>query len=125
MLTGEVHMKKLRFRALIFFLIIFTFVFAGYAISLKNTRYKEFFIEKHAVTAEAADNRSDNRILININTDNEDELSNLYGIGKKLSQRIINYRKKNGNFEVIQDIMRVNGIGKKKFEEIKDYICVE
>ena len=118
-------MKKSGFRALIFFLIIFSFVFTGYAISLKNTRYKEFFIEKHAVTAEAADNQSNGKTLVNINTDNAEELNTLFGIGQKLSRRIINYRKKNGDFEVIQDIMRVNGIGKKKFEEIKDYICVK
>ena len=63
--------------------------------------------------------------LININTASVEELSSLPGIGVKLSQRIIRFRKNHGDFEVIEDIMKVSGIGEKKFSNIKDYITVK
>lgn len=62
--------------------------------------------------------------LININTADAAALMTLYGVGEKISQRIIEYRETNGPFEVIEDIMKVSGIGEKRFENIKDKICV-
>ena len=63
--------------------------------------------------------------LININTASEEELSSLPGIDTKLSQRIITFREKYGDFEMIEDIMKVSGIGEKKFSNIMDYITVK
>lgn len=62
--------------------------------------------------------------LININTASQKELEELPGIGPTLSQRIIDYREKNGYFQTIEDIKKVSGIGDKKFEAIKDLITV-
>ena len=62
---------------------------------------------------------------ININTASVSELTRLPGIAEGLSKRIIEYRVQYGNFEVIQDIMKVSGIGEKKFAAIKEYIAVE
>lgn len=62
--------------------------------------------------------------LININTASAEELMSLDGIGEKLSQRIIDYRTENGGFNTIQDIMKVSGIGNKKFAAVKDKITV-
>jgi len=62
---------------------------------------------------------------ININTANTATLQTLSGIGPVLSDKIIEYRKENGLFGVIDDIKNVSGIGEKKFEGIKDLICVQ
>jgi len=62
---------------------------------------------------------------ININTANATMLQTLSGIGPVLSERIIEYRNQNGLFGVIDDIKDVSGIGEKKFEGIKDLICVQ
>ena len=62
---------------------------------------------------------------ININTADDNTLQSLPGIGPVLSKRIIDYRNQNGLFEVIEDIKDVSGIGEKKFEGIKDLICVQ
>jgi len=62
---------------------------------------------------------------ININTANATILQTLSGIGPVLSERIIEYRNQNGLFGVIDDIKDVSGIGEKKFEGIKDLICVQ
>lgn len=62
---------------------------------------------------------------ININTATKEELKELPRIGDALSQRIIDYREKDGGFKVVEDIKEVGGIGDKMFENIKDKIFVE
>ena len=62
---------------------------------------------------------------ININTANATMLQTLPGIGPVISERIIECRNQNGLFGVIDDIKDVSGIGEKKFEGIKDLICVQ
>jgi len=62
---------------------------------------------------------------ININTVNATMLQTLPGIGPVLSERIIEYRNQNGLFGVIDDVKDVSGIAEKKFEGIKDLICVQ
>ena len=66
--------------------------------------------------------RSDGRI--NINTASRSELMDLPGIGSVLSERIVDYRTRNGAFSSIEDLMRVSGIGEKRFDSIKDKITV-
>ncbi|MBA7546367.1 ComE operon protein 1 [subsurface metagenome] len=61
----------------------------------------------------------------NINTANAIMLQALLGIGPVLSERIIEYRNQNGLFGIIDDIKDVSGIAEKKFEGIKDLICVQ
>ncbi len=62
---------------------------------------------------------------VNINTAGAEELDMLPGIGPAYAKNIIDYRSKNGAFETIQDIMKVTGIGEKRFEAIKDLICIK
>ncbi|KXG77030.1 helix-hairpin-helix domain-containing protein [Thermotalea metallivorans] len=62
---------------------------------------------------------------ININTASVAELETLNGIGKVLAERIVQYRQENGNFKEIKDIMKVSGIGEKKYEGIKDCITTQ
>lgn len=60
---------------------------------------------------------------VNINTATPQELSDgLVGIGKTLSQRIVDYREKNGPFRSIEEIKNVSGIGDKIFDQIRDSI---
>lgn len=60
-----------------------------------------------------------------INEATEDELTQLSGIGKAIAKRIIEYRELHGDFECIEDITNVSGIGETIFNNIKDYICVK
>lgn len=61
---------------------------------------------------------------IDINKGDADALKSLPGIGDVLSRAIIAYREKHGPFKEVEDIMNVSGIGKKRFETIKDSITV-
>lgn len=62
--------------------------------------------------------------LININTASLEQLMTLSGIGESKAKSIISYREENGNFNEIEDITKVSGIGQALYEKIKDYITV-
>lgn len=62
--------------------------------------------------------------LININQADEGLLTDLSGIGKTLARRIVEFRDENGEFQSIEDIKKVSGIGDSLFEKIKDHIKV-
>ena len=62
--------------------------------------------------------------LISINTANLELLCTLDGIGEITAQLIIDYRNEYGFFQSLQDLMNIKGIGLKKFEKIKDKICL-
>ncbi len=59
---------------------------------------------------------------IDINKATAAELTALKGIGDAIAARIVEYREANGLFKAPEDIMKVKGIGEKKFAAIKDLI---
>lgn len=61
---------------------------------------------------------------ININKATADELTILKGIGPKIAEKIVDYRK-NNPFVEPEDLMNVKGIGPKIYENIKDNIVVK
>lgn len=63
--------------------------------------------------------------IVNLNTAEESELVELPGIGEATAENIISYRIKNNGFRKAEDLMKVKGIGKKKFEKLKNHIKVE
>lgn len=71
------------------------------------------------------DNNEGENVMVNINKATQTELETLSGIGPAMALRIIEHREENGNFENIEDIKNVKGIGDAKFENIKNNICVK
>lgn len=62
---------------------------------------------------------------ININKADEAMLATLPGIGPSKAQSILTYREENGQFQTIEDLKNVSGIGDKTFEKLKDAITVK
>lgn len=62
---------------------------------------------------------------ININTAAKELLTLLPGVGNSTADKIIEYRETQGRFKRIEDIMKVKGIGQKKFDKMKVFITVE
>lgn len=71
------------------------------------------------------DNNEGENVMVNINKATQTELETLPGIGPAMALKIIEYREQNGNFENIEDVKNVKGIGDAKFENIKNNICVK
>ena len=63
-------------------------------------------------------------VLISINSADLNQLSSLPGIGIKTAEKIIEYRTNNGSFNNLEELMNVKGIGKSKFNKIKEYITL-
>ncbi len=70
------------------------------------------------------DSKAEEELQININTAGIEGLLKLPGIGKAVAKKIIKYREENGDFESIEDIKNVQGIGENKFNNIKDMLTV-
>ncbi|MHB8780994.1 MAG: helix-hairpin-helix domain-containing protein [Candidatus Geothermincolia bacterium] len=61
---------------------------------------------------------------VNLNSATAAELEKIPGIGPVLSQRIIEFREEHGGFDSVQQLRQVEGIGPKKFEDLKDRVEV-
>ncbi len=75
-------------------------------------------------TADMGGNAGAGDGLVDINTATKQELCTLPGVGESRAESIISYRERNGGFERIEDIMKVEGIKEGMFSKMKDKICV-
>ena len=62
--------------------------------------------------------------LVNINTANAVQLTQLPGVGPAIAQKIIDYRTANGPFTSVDDLTKVPGIGAAKLAQIKSHARV-
>ena len=85
----------------------------------KGRRRKQEDIQKELEDYIGVDKRYD---IININTAVIGELIQLPHIGPSTAEKIIDYRKENGKFLDIREIMRISGIGESTFKDIEKYI---
>lgn len=81
-------------------------------------------------TATASDQRQiesneGNKGKINLNTANPDDLASLPGIGPVKAQSIIDFRDKYGDFQSIEELLYITGIGESLLTEIADLIYIE
>jgi competence protein ComEA len=85
--------------------------------------YEEDTLKNTVNRATGTSKRIDSPIDINLAT--IQEFMKLPGVGKVTAQRIVDYRASNGKFSSIEDLLKVKGIGKSKFEKIKIYLKAE
>ena len=60
--------------------------------------------------------------VVNINTATAEQLALLPRVGPSLAQRIVAFRKANGNFKSTGELVAVRGIGEKSFARLKPYL---
>ena len=62
------------------------------------------------------------RVLVNINTASAEELETVTGIGPVLAQAILDYRAEHGDFQTLDELLEVRGIGSAKLDAMRDEI---
>jgi competence protein ComEA len=62
--------------------------------------------------------------VVNINSADASELAMLPRVGPSVAGRIVDYRKENGPFKKVEDLMLVQGIGEKTFQLLKPYLAL-
>ncbi len=79
-----------------------------------------------ASVSPASGKQSDSLItaLVNINTAGKDELISLPKIGPVSAERIIRYREEFGNFNDIDELKNVKGIGTKTVEGLRNMVTL-
>ena len=61
---------------------------------------------------------------VNINSADAKALDGLPGIGPKLAADIVAYRKANGPFKAVDDLAKIDGLGKKTLEKVRPLVTV-
>ncbi|GIV05508.1 MAG: hypothetical protein KatS3mg016_1083 [Fimbriimonadales bacterium] len=65
------------------------------------------------------------RFPLDLNTATAEQLEAIPGIGPVLAQRIVDYRRTNGRFQSVDELLEVQGIGQKRLETMRPYVVVK
>lgn len=100
-------------------------------LSLKLEEEKHYVIPKigedlpeEISSLEDSAQQTERNQQINLNTASIEQLKTLPGIGDVLAQRILDKKTELGSFHSVEDLLNVSGIGEKKFNDIKNLVCV-
>jgi len=83
------------------------------------------FLTKHCSQIRVIGYVSQDVGRINLNQADKESLIDVPGIGEKLAQRIIDYRKQNRGFGYISELKNIKGIGDFKYKAIRGYFTVD
>ena len=62
---------------------------------------------------------------LNVNTATSTQLATIKYISVALAERIVTYRTENGEFQTLEDLMNVTGIGRATYERIRDSLTLK
>ncbi len=96
--------------------------------SMKNPEHSSSPVrpsESHVVQ-EVHHNPTDHAsALLDLNVSSRMDLETLPGIGPVLADRIVSYRSIHGDFQQVDDLVNVSGIGAKRLRRLLPYVTVE
>lgn len=62
---------------------------------------------------------------VNINTGTVEELAQVPLISHELAEAIVEYREENGDFQVIEELLQVDGFSRKLLRRVKSFLLLE
>ena len=91
--------------------------------------FSEDIPEFHSISEDTLDGeekvdtgRSESDHLISLNRASQEYLERLPGVGPVIAGRIVEYRKEYGDFQSIEELVKVKGVGLKTVEKLKPYL---
>ena len=100
--------------------ILLTGQFLRGDFSRETLQYEAVRTEMNGLAVE-----EEGRALINVNRADAETLTRIDGIGETLAARIVAYREEYGAFVSLDELLKVDGIGTKKLEKMKErLICL-
>lgn len=110
--------------------LLFCALAGGFLLG-RNQNRSEIIISTHPTEATAqpiseteSTSTAPTALLVNINTATVEEFQTLPGIGPVLAEKIVEYRKVNGSFSCVADLVNVDGIGETRLSSLLDYLTV-
>ncbi|MGH9440995.1 MAG: ComEA family DNA-binding protein [Thermoanaerobaculia bacterium] len=61
---------------------------------------------------------------VNLNSASAEQIALLPRVGIKVARRIVDYRKGNGDFKRVEDVMEVKGVGEKLFTSLREHLSI-
>lgn len=127
-------MRKPNFSALVAVTIVFTAFTLGFFLGRNQNRQEIILSVPEKVmtpplpqtepAVSPVEESAEISFPIFINQADKEEIMALPGIGEVLAERIIHYREENGPYSLPEDLLNVEGIGKKRLEELLDLISL-
>ena len=99
---------------IIFIVVMLGLALVAFIVNYKKEMLSSFTLDGDSLTSSLVITE----LIVNINTADKYELMQLKGIGEVLAERIIEYRETYGEFDYVQDIVKVEGISENLFERL-------
>ena len=61
---------------------------------------------------------------VDLNAASAEQLVEVPGIGESLARRIVEFREKNGAFQSVDDLLKIQGIGEKSLQKLRPHLTV-
>lgn len=97
----------------------------GYGEKETLDLWDETFSETSVSNEEISETAAEVVFPLDINSASAEELILIKGIGESTANNIISYRENHGCFYSLEELLNVNGIGKKKLETLKNFIYID
>lgn len=97
-------------------LFLITVALTGIGVNFLSKRYPQVKIIAYI---------NEDLSKINLNKADKEALITIPGLGEKLSQRIIDYRRQQGIFKDIEELKNIKGLSGYRYEKIKDYFTLK
>ena len=97
----------------------------GLGLLMWQRQQPPLVIEARPAEGNAWDQALERARRVDVNTADHAELGRLPEVGPALARRIVEYRAQHGEFQRVEDLAQVPGIGPKTIEAIKDYVTIQ